>query len=267
MHEATNCSSEGTSTTTSISTRDMECMVDKLKMQKHRNSTKNNCHSIWKQFNEFFIHLDLKPDTWEEHLELFVAYLVNSNKKSTTVKSYISAIKAVLIADNVYLQENRYLLSVMTKACRYRNDHVRTRLPIKCELLNLILQETAVYLDGELGQHYLACLYKALFVSGYYGLLRVGEMTSGLHPVFATDVSIGVNKKKILFRLHTSKTHWYCREGIKNKDLGLWCIHGLLANVSVGVSVQLNDLVAGNGSYILRPCGHDLHGPTSPFLR
>ena len=24
----------------------------------------------------------------------------------------------------------------------------------------------------------------------------------------------------------------------------------------------MNALVAGNGSYILRPCGHDLHGPT-----
>ena len=57
------------------------------------------------------------------------------------------------------------------------------------------------------------------------------------------------------------------RGGIKNKDLGLWCRRGLLANVSVGVSVQLNALVAGNGSHILRPCGHDLHSPTSPFLR
>ena len=26
--------------------------------------------------------------------------------------------------------------------------------------------------------------------------------------------------------------------------------------------LQLNALVAGNGSYILRSCGHDLHGPT-----
>ena len=24
----------------------------------------------------------------------------------------------------------------------------------------------------------------------------------------------------------------------------------------------MNALVAGNGSYIVRPCGHDLHGPT-----
>ena len=25
----------------------------------------------------------------------------------------------------------------------------------------------------------------------------------------------------------------------------------------------MNPLVAGNGSYIVRPCGHDLHGPTN----
>ena len=25
----------------------------------------------------------------------------------------------------------------------------------------------------------------------------------------------------------------------------------------------MNALVVGNGSYIVRPCGHDLHGPTS----
>ena len=48
---------------------------------------------------------------------------------------------------------------------------------------------------------------------------------------------------------------------------GLWCRRGLLANVSVGVSVQLNALVAANGSYILRPCGHDLHGPTNSFTK
>ena len=37
---------------------------------------------------------------------------------------------------------------------------------------------------------------------------------------------------------------------------------GLLAYVYNGVSDRMNALVAGNGSYIVRPCGHDLHGPT-----
>ena len=36
-----------------------------------------------------------------------------------------------------------------------------------------------------------------------------------------------------------------CRGGINNKELGLWCRRGLLANVSVGVSVQLKCLSGG----------------------
>ena len=48
----------------------------------------------------------------------------------------------------------------------------------------------------------------ALFATAYYGLLRVGKLTSGSHPIYASDVQIVLNKKKILFILYTSKTHW-----------------------------------------------------------
>ena len=50
---------------------------------------------------------------------------------------------------------------------------------------------------------------------------------------------------------------------------GAWsfsCRRGLLAYVYSGVSLTTDTLVVGNGSYIVRPCGHDLHGPTSPFV-
>ena len=48
-----------------------------------------------------------------------------------------------------------------------------------------------------------------------------------------------------------------------HKEQRAWSLvrHGLLANVSAGV------LVAGNGSYILWPCGHDLHGLTETISR
>ena len=140
-----------------------------------------------------------------KRLVLFIAYLVDTEKKSSTIKSYI---KAVLIEDGVIINEDRYLLSAMVKACRLQNDQVHTRLPVKRYLLDLLLDQTTEYYDSQLGQHYLAFLYRALFAAGYYGLLRVGEMTTGTHPVFATDVQIGTNKKKITFTLHMSKTHW-----------------------------------------------------------
>ena len=46
-----------------------------------------------------------------------------------------------------------------------------------------------------------------MLVVGYYGLLRVGEITKGPHSIKAKDVHIGLNKEKFLFILRTSKTH------------------------------------------------------------
>ena len=46
---------------------------------------------------------------------------------------------------------------------------------------------------------------------------------------------------------------------------GVWSFgsrHGLLACVYNGVSLTINALVAGNGSYIVRLSVRDLHGPT-----
>ena len=53
----------------------------------------------------------------------------------------------------------------------------------------MLLKQTNTYYESE-GQDYLAALYCALFAAGYYGLLHVGELTSGEHPVFATNVQI-----------------------------------------------------------------------------
>lgn len=56
-------------------------------------------------------------------------------------------------------------------------------------------------------QPYLAILYKAAFIMGYYGLLRIGELSQGPHVLLAKNVHIGQNKNKILLILESSKTH------------------------------------------------------------
>ena len=50
-------------------------------------------------------------------------------------------------------------------------------------------------------------MYSCLLSTAYYGLFRVSELTSGVHPVLACDVQIAKNKKKLLFILRTSKNH------------------------------------------------------------
>ena len=198
---------EMSSTSSSISTKNLENYVVKLKNNRNRNSTKKNYYSVWRTFNEFFIKLDRKPPTWEERLILFVGFLVSKQRKSTTIKSYISAIKSVLADDGVMLNEDRFLLGSLTRACRLINDKVRTRLPIQKGILNILIK-TCLQHFNQISQPYLGSLHSALLMAGYFGLLRVGELTAGEHPILAKDVHIGENKKKILFVLRTSKTHW-----------------------------------------------------------
>ena len=58
-------------------------------------------------------------------------------------------------------------------------------------------------------QPYLKTLYQALFITTYFGLFRIGEMTLTPvgHAVKVEDVHVGRNKNKLMFILHTSKTH------------------------------------------------------------
>ena len=179
-------------------------IVEKLKSEGHRGSTKKSYRSTWKNFNEFFIRLDVKPSTWEERIILFVGHLVQSKKQSSTIKSYVSAIKAVLAEDGVKLNQDIYLLKSLTRACHLKNDKVKTRLPIQQGVLNILLKQvTVLHAD----QPFLCTMYKALFSTAYFGLFRVSELTLGEHPVLARDVHIADNKQKFTFILRTSKTH------------------------------------------------------------
>ena len=182
----------------------MELIMEDLRNRRHRSSTSENYLAIWRKFNKFIIRLDNKPNSWEERVGLFVAFMANSNRKSTTVRSYISAIKSILKDDGYIWNENKVQLNLLTRGCRLINDRVKLRLPIKTRLLDLMLFETERVYDKQV---YLCALYKAMLSLGYYGLLRVGEMTKSPHVIKAANVHVGKNKDKILMVLYSSKTH------------------------------------------------------------
>ena len=185
----------------------MNLILEKLTGQKRRDSTVKIYQSIWRQFNNFIIRLDRKPVSWEDGASLFGAHLVEVKKlQSQTVRSYISAIKGILVDDGYNWDDNKVLLSTLTKACKLINDQVRTRLPIQKGLLEVILFEIQRDFRKN-NQHYLEILYKTIFCVAYYRMFRIGELTTGKHPVKARDVHVAKNKQKLLFVLYSSKTH------------------------------------------------------------
>ena len=135
---------------------------------------------------------------------MYSAALIQKGIQSSTLKSYISAIKSTLIDNNYKWNDDLIIVRTLTRACRKLNDHVKARFPIHAGLLELLLFELQKQLSQ---QHYLLQLYKAFFLLAYYGLFRPGELAMGSHPVLAANVHIGQNKDKMLFILYTSKTH------------------------------------------------------------
>ena len=182
-------------------------MMERLKHTQMRDSTVKMYYSVWKHFNKFLVNLDFMPKSWEDRATLFVTYLIEYKQtQSSTIKSYISAIKRTLIDDNYDWNDNQVLLTSLTKACHLTNDRVTTRLPITCTMLEFILFELERVFST---QPYLQILYKTLFALGYYGLMRIGELTDSPHVVKACNVYLSVNKEKLLIILYTSKTHGY----------------------------------------------------------
>ena len=124
-----------------------------------------------------------------------------------TVMSYISALKAILKLVGVKLNQDSVLLGSLTRACKLCNDQVSIRLPVRRGLLGMLIGAVDILYGSNNWQPYLSIMYKALFSTVYFGLFRVGELMMSLHIVKAVDVHIGTNKDKLMFILHTSKTH------------------------------------------------------------
>ena len=184
----------------------IKLIIEKLKSNQNRESTAKNYISIWRHLNKFLGKLDYIPDSWEERVSLFCAHLIDCHKiKSTTLQSYISAIKHTLKVDGYDWNDGAIWLGALVKSCKLVNDQLYTRLPIQFSLFEQIMFELERMFDK---QPYLEVLYKAIFSLSYYGLLRVGEVSNGSpHYIRASDVYVADNKDKIMVLLYSSKMH------------------------------------------------------------
>ena len=201
--------SSSTRSTDRLSTYRLREVRDQLLFNVHKRSTKKNYHTVWENFNKFVIRLDYQPDTWEEKVSLYIAFLSENNIKSTTMRSYISAIKAKLSMDGYKWDKNLFQFSALTKACKLQNDRIKVRLPILEEFLRCILMEIyRKFRNMEMvNEVYNKAMYLSAVMVEYYGLFRIGEIARGDHSMKAKDVHIDEKLRRMLVVLHTSKTH------------------------------------------------------------
>ena len=195
------------SSSSKLSASYFNSILEDLKNNDHKKSTKRTYYKVWQKFNEFVIRLDDIPDKWEDRLSLYLAYLINVCKlQSSTIKSYVSAIKSTLIKDGYDWNDKTLLLNSITKSCKSENDRVTNRFPIRKGLLQIILKKLADHFL-EKGQPYLKIMYTALFSTAYFGLFRIGELTISEHVIKARDIHVSKSKTRVLIILYSSKTH------------------------------------------------------------
>lgn len=175
-----------------------------IKQNQIRESTKQKYYQAWIKLNKFLLKFDTLPDSWEEKLVLYATHLADTGKKKNTISSYISGIRHILRMDGVELNGTSVEIAAITRACKLTEEAVLIRLPIHKRLLVVLLDQLDITYDS---QPYLRALYRAMFTAGYYGLLRVGEMCTGDHPILAKDVLTDDRKRRHFLILRTSKTH------------------------------------------------------------
>ena len=160
-------------------------------------------YRIWKQFNQFFVKLDDKARSWSDCLVLFTGYLVDSKLQSATVKTYISAIKGVLVEIGIRLSPDKFLLTSLTKACHLKNDVAVQHFAIRKGMLKLMIDQLDNLYIGNTHkqQPYLCKLFKAIYSASYYGLLRISKVAKSQHAILTCNTHIAINKNKILFIL------------------------------------------------------------------
>ena len=200
--------SDSTSCTSRISATYIENLLEQLRSEGHKDTTKLAYYNRWKNFNQFLIRLDRMPPMWEDRVCLYVTFLIcEKGLQSSTIKSYISAIKSVLRNDDYDWNDGRMILNTLTKSCKFKNDRVKTRLPIQKGLLEMILFDIRKrYLD----QPFLEAMYISAYLLAYYGLMRVGELAYSQHSLKAANIHkarLNTSKRRLCLILYSSKTH------------------------------------------------------------
>lgn len=158
-----------------------------------RKGTKRVYRTAYLDFTQFNLSLDKMPERLDDQLAVYVAYRVDLGDHSNTIATYLSGIKHMLGKIGIEINTRSARLRALIKACKYKNDTVVQRMPISEHLLVKLIKQLDKIFET---QPYLGKLYKCMLVLGFYGMLRVGEMASGDHPILARDVHFNHRLKR-----------------------------------------------------------------------
>lgn len=181
-------------------------VVEGMKNGDLRPSSQGMYHSIWTNFLRFLSEFKNLPAKWEDKMVMYAAHLGNEGDTGQTVSSYMSALRYKLRKDGVDIPDKNFEIASIIRTCKLKNSKVHYRCGIsKIMLKDIIKALQSMFQDK--GQDYLFHFYRAIFLTAYYGMFRIGELADSPHSLKSEDVKMSSNKNKFLLILRSSKTH------------------------------------------------------------
>ncbi len=162
-------------------------------------STRAGYIKAYRMFIEYVQRLDPIPTRWETAIEVYRGHLIERGLQSSTIASYIAGIRSRLQLDGVVLHENEYAMKQMHRAAKKR-DVQRIRKPVSFTLLSQALDRLQFVIDDK----YELQLFKAIFVTAYYGMFRIGELVESEHAIKLRNV-LGDDDRTVHLIQHSSK--------------------------------------------------------------
>lgn len=151
------------------------------------------------------------PTAWPSsvpQVTLFISYCFEMGYAPSTISTYLSGISFHHKLHNLEDPTASFMVKKLLEGCKRMRHNRDVRAPIT----EPILLRICSVLPNVCFSGYESCLFKAVYLTAYFGLLRVSEIvfTSPLHanrPLLYSDVLLTEGAKSLIISIRLSKTN------------------------------------------------------------
>ena len=144
-----------------------------------------------------------------DHVVAFIAHLSLSGKAASTISSYSAALAYYHKINGWADPTDNFIVRKLKEGCRRQGDHADVRRPVTVPLLSRMVSA----LQSVCSSSFEVSLFKAAFVTAFFGFLRVGEFTAASKAADTTRILAlgdtwfeGEDLSGMVIRIRFSKT-------------------------------------------------------------
>lgn len=189
----------------------MECLQNRYQQLVHAGIARNTAATYRTAINSFnsFRVLYKLPNLWPlsiKDVSLFIAYCFEKAFSAKSISTYISGLAFVHKINNWYDINQSFVVKKLLEGCHRSRPSFDRRAPITFNMLQKICSLTQSVCFNE----YESVMFKSMFSLAFFGLFRVGELTTSRYQPSAlncNDVIFAYDNKAVQITMRHFKTN------------------------------------------------------------